>query len=149
MRTIQTAFKIPVYGTKHTVPNMSEEVTSLAKDLATEKIQTYVVNRTGNADKIRIRDLLYEGSKYPNTAKAFQNFQADLRQVENLGVVDLANAEPESNEREDDVEPEDEEPTLEDIAVDDEEFYELSDLFLATAAGIADAGLELGDTTEV
>ena len=82
-----------------------------------EKIQTDVVNCAGNVDKIHIRDLLYEGSKYPNTTKAFQNFQADLLQVENLGVVDLANVSPEGDEGEDHVEPEDEEPTLEDIAV--------------------------------
>jgi hypothetical protein len=131
MRTVQAAFKITKYGTKHTVPNMSEEVQIVADALAREELQTCKPNRPANKFAKPVHDMLYEGSRYPNTPKAFRNFRKDSRAGENLGVLD-EEGEGDDMEIDDDDENQDEEEDAqdeddvadEDLGVDDDEFFE-------------------------
>jgi len=72
MCTVQTALKITKYGTKHTVPNMLEEVQTIADTLAKEELQTCKLNQSANKHTKPVHDLLYEGSQYANSLKAFK-----------------------------------------------------------------------------
>ncbi|KAJ3832078.1 hypothetical protein F5878DRAFT_671204 [Lentinula raphanica] len=109
MRVVQTEFQIVDLSGKHTVPDKTNEISTLAMALADEKIQTYVVQRPSNEYKKPVRDLFEEG--------AFSIFKHDNRIIENLGFV-----EPEIGEAEADVE--DYEVTPDDLAVDNEEPYD-------------------------
>ncbi|KAJ3832057.1 hypothetical protein F5878DRAFT_654713 [Lentinula raphanica] len=109
MRVVQTEFQIVDLSTKHTVPDMTNEISTLAMALAEEKIQTYVQQRPSNTSKKPVRDLFEEG--------AFSIFKQDDRIIENLGFV-----EPEVGDAESDVE--DYEVTPDDLAVDNEEPYD-------------------------
>ncbi|KII91476.1 hypothetical protein PLICRDRAFT_156573 [Plicaturopsis crispa FD-325 SS-3] len=142
MRTVQKAYKITPYGERHSTPSITDEVNLLADALAQERIQSYVPDRRGNKEIAPVRDLIIEGSKYPNSAKAFQHFRAPTWRAENLGVLD-----PEDVEAEEDSESEEESeeedytevgPTDEDLAVDDEEPYGLADEMLEHAEAMVD-----------
>lgn len=123
MRTVQTAFKIPVYGDRHTIPNMENEVALLSEALKRERVQECVKDRTASAHIAPVRDLLEEGAKYVNTKGAFARFRAEISRAEF--------AEPEEGEivNDDglgDTEPEDGDNEMyeifkEDLSVNDEE----------------------------
>ncbi|KAJ7705744.1 hypothetical protein B0H16DRAFT_1901711 [Mycena metata] len=125
MRTVQKTYKIPAYGERHTVPDMTKEVQTLADALRDEKIQEHVNNR-GSVDSSSVapvRDLLEEGSKYADTRTAFKKFTPEVRRAENLGVVDPEEV-PEAEEREDaGTTEEDYDVTEEDLYLDEEEPY--------------------------
>ncbi|KAJ7752331.1 hypothetical protein B0H16DRAFT_794813 [Mycena metata] len=137
MRTVQKTYKIPAYGERHTVPDMTKEVQTLADALRDEKIQEHVNNR-GSVDSSSVapvRDLLEEGSKYADTRTAFKKFTPEVRRAENLGVVDAEEV-PEAEEREEDAgtTEEDYDVTEEDLYLDEEEPYAHVDTLLAAAA---------------
>jgi hypothetical protein len=88
MRTVQKAFNIPIYGSKHTTPSIMAEVRSLASALATEQVQHYVPNRAANEEAIPVRDLLEQGAKYADSRDAFAKFRRREDQVYNRGAVD-------------------------------------------------------------
>ncbi|KAJ3963506.1 hypothetical protein EV361DRAFT_987564, partial [Lentinula raphanica] len=87
MRVVQTEFQIVDLSSQHTVPDKTEEISTLATALADEKIQTYILQRPSNSSKNPVRDLFEEGSKYPNTKGAFSLFKHDDRIIENLGEL--------------------------------------------------------------
>lgn len=124
MRTVQKNFEISSLGTQHTIPDMTKEVIHLAKALEDNRIQSYVEHWETNQYINPNRDLLEDGSKYPDTRGAYQVFRKDPRIVENLGQVegtvgDSADAQEESEM----VEQDDYEVTVDDLTVDDEEPY--------------------------
>ncbi|KAJ3826952.1 hypothetical protein F5880DRAFT_1609774 [Lentinula raphanica] len=117
MRVVQTEFQIVDLSSKHTVPDKTNKISTLAGALADEKIQIHVLQRSSNISKKPVRDLFGEGSKYPNSKGAFSIFKPDDRVAENMGFV-----EPEIGDVEH--EAEDYNVTAEDLAVDDEEPYD-------------------------
>ncbi|KAJ7106927.1 hypothetical protein C8R44DRAFT_834268 [Mycena epipterygia] len=143
MRNVQKTFNITGYGERHTVPDMSKEIQILADALKEEKIQEYVVDRPSNDPTdptavTPVRDLLEEGSKYPDTRGAFKKFTAEQRRAENLGFVDAEATTREGDAAEDDdSELEDDyEVTGEDLGIDDEEPYADAAALFATASEI-------------
>ncbi|KAJ4472426.1 hypothetical protein C8R41DRAFT_701928, partial [Lentinula lateritia] len=73
-KVFQHAFNISSLGTKHTIPDMTQDINILATALEENKIQVYVMNRPSNEFIDPVRDLLGEGAKYPNSRTAFQRF---------------------------------------------------------------------------
>ncbi|KAK0435753.1 hypothetical protein EV421DRAFT_1716489 [Armillaria borealis] len=129
MRTVHKAFSIPGYGTKHTNPDIALEVKAISDALQAQNIQSYVPRRAGNEHISPVRDLIRNGVQYPNEKKAFHKFRADPRRVQNIGIVDP----PDDSGDEDDGEQQEETegssdfmndgPTMEDLAMDNEEDY--------------------------
>jgi hypothetical protein len=54
-RTMESAYHIPIYGTKHSIPDMKNEVDALAKALHQEQVQQYMPQRSMN--NVKVRDL--------------------------------------------------------------------------------------------
>ncbi|KAF7369548.1 hypothetical protein MVEN_00284700 [Mycena venus] len=124
MRTVQKTFKITRYGERHTMPDMTKEAQVIADALRDERLQEYVANRPANdpTDSTAVtpvRDLLEEGSKYPDTRGAFKKFTKEEKRAENLG--------------EDVGMDDDYDVTAEDLGVDDEEAYTDADAMMAAA----------------
>lgn len=141
MRTVQKSFKIPAYGLKHKVPNMTEEVRRVSEALAADKIQQFILNRPGNEQITPVRDLFEEGSKYPNTRTAFQKFRKDTRKAVNLGVIEGEVVEEAGSDEEDEDEEgqeEEYEATPEDLELDDDEPYDMAEQLLAAAESLVD-----------
>lgn len=153
MRTVQKSFKTTSYGTRHSKPDTSEEVNKLADELYKQKLQVYVESRSYNKFVTPVRDLLHRGSDYANTPKAFHTFRPDLRRATNKGFTPAETPEVEAGADEggaaedpvdkgDGEDDSDEEPLVEpspeDLADDDDEFYELTDEFLAAAESMLD-----------
>ncbi|KAJ7506277.1 hypothetical protein B0H11DRAFT_1904160 [Mycena galericulata] len=141
MRTVQKTFKITGYGERHTVPDMTKEIQTLADALAEEKIQEYVLNRPANDPTdpnavTPVRDLLEEGSKYADTRNAFKRFTKEKRRAENLGFVDAEAGGDDDAIEEEDVERDDYEVTGDDLGMDDEEPYADAAALYAAASEI-------------
>ncbi|KAK7029172.1 hypothetical protein R3P38DRAFT_3314713 [Favolaschia claudopus] len=141
MRTVQKAFNITNYGDRHTVPDMSNEIQTLADALEEEKLQQYISTRPGNdaADSTSVapvRDLLEEGAKYADTRGAFKRFTEEKRRAENIGFVDgpITGRDPDGGEDDESGTQEDYEVTGEDLEMDSEEPYADADLLLAAAS---------------
>ncbi|KAF7360457.1 hypothetical protein MVEN_00776100 [Mycena venus] len=140
MRTVQKTFKITRYGERHTMPDMTKEVQVIADALRDERLQEYVANRPANdpTDSTAVtpvRDLLEEGSKYPDTRGAFKKFTKEEKRAENLGFVDVGIVETMDNgdEGEDVGMDDDYDVTAEDLGVDNEEAYTDADAMMAAA----------------
>lgn len=126
MRTVQQAFNISSLGTSHTVPEISKEVQILTKALEENKIQEYTIERPSNEHIKPVRDLLEQGSQYPDSRSAFHMFRPDQRIPVNLGIVELTVSDGTSPEDKDVEESHQEEYeiTREDLALDKDETYE-------------------------
>ena len=126
MHTVQQAFNISSLGTSHTVPDISKEVQILTEALEEYKIQEYIIERPTNEHIDPRRDLLGEGSQYPNSRGAYRTFRPDQRTPVNLGVVEPTVADGTSQEDEDEQESHQEEyeTTREDLALDEDEAYD-------------------------
>ncbi|KAE9401958.1 hypothetical protein BT96DRAFT_937546 [Gymnopus androsaceus JB14] len=98
---VQQAFNISSLGTSHTVPNISKEVQILTEALEEYKIQEYIIERPTNEYIDPRRDLLGEGSQYPNSHGAYHTFCLDQRTPVNLGIVEPTVANGTSQEDED------------------------------------------------
>ncbi|KAJ6609740.1 hypothetical protein B0H10DRAFT_2295466, partial [Mycena sp. CBHHK59/15] len=143
MRTVQKTFNITGYGERHTVPDMTEEVQTLADALKDEQLQEYVVNRPANDPMdstavTPVRDLLEEGAKYADTRGAFKKFTKEKRKAENLGFVDgtVDDSMADVGDGEDSGMEEDYEVTGDDLGIDDEEPYADAAALLATATEV-------------
>lgn len=143
MRTVQKTFNITGYGERHTVPDMSKEIQTLADALKEEKIQEYVANRPANdptdpSAVAPVRDLLEEGAKYPDTRGAFKKFTKEERRAENLGFVaaEPSTREGDVAEDEDSGQEENYKVTDEDLEMDDEEPYADHVALLAAASEV-------------
>ncbi|KAJ7479459.1 hypothetical protein B0H11DRAFT_2423691 [Mycena galericulata] len=133
MRTVQKTFKITGYGERHTVPDMSKEIQTLADALAEEKIQEYVVDRPANDPT----DPNTEGSRYADTRSAFKRFTKEKRRAENLGFVNAEAGAPDDDVmEEEDAERDDYEVTGDDLGMDDEEPYADAAALFAAASEI-------------
>lgn len=152
MRTVQTAFKIPAYGEKHKTPPINEEVTLIAKALEAEKIQSVVEDRPANDHVAPVRDLIKEGALYASTRKAFHRFTRDTRRAEKQGFDRPAEGDQNEDEDEDEGgdQPEDYDPTEDDLRVDDEEFFDMMGPgeILNMAMELVDSALVDSDTED-
>ncbi|KAJ7127703.1 hypothetical protein C8R44DRAFT_616194, partial [Mycena epipterygia] len=152
MRTVQTAFKIPAYGEKHKTPPINEEVALIAKALEAEKIQSFVEDRQANDHVVPVRDLIKEGALYANTRKAFHRFTRDTRRAEKRGFDRPAEGDQieEEDEGVGEDQPEDYEPTEDDLRVDDEEFFDMMEPgeILNMAMELVDSALIDSDTED-
>lgn len=152
MRKVQAMYDIPSHGTRHTNPDDEKEVERLMDYLKSDKVQQFCRSREGNEETAPVADLMAEGWKYADTAKAFRNFKKDTRVAENHGVngdgtTSSANAGAGAGEGEgeevddpevdgDDVDLGGAVVTEEDLAVDDEEFGEMAGTFIALATDV-------------
>ncbi|KAL0061283.1 hypothetical protein AAF712_011901 [Marasmius tenuissimus] len=126
-------FNIPGYGSKHTVPDMSNEVQRIADTLKEETIQEYVPERPANGFVKPVRDLLQEGMKYGERRTAFAKYRDDSGIPMNMGdqgdpVVEAASILDEGEH-----DGEEYEPSLEDLEMDDEEPYGIQNILLSAA----------------
>lgn len=134
MRTVQKTFQIPIYGTRHTTPEMIKEVHAIAGALQEERVQEYVSDRPANKEVDQRRDLIGEGSKYANKRSAFSKYHLDDSILHNLGFKgDPVTGNREDADEEEDGEEEEYIPTEEDLAMDDEEPIELANQLLENA----------------
>jgi hypothetical protein len=127
MRTVQLAYKIPVYGTSHTVPDMAREIQVLVDSLASEKVQEHVANRSSNASLTPVRDLLEEGSKYSDTRDSFSNYKKNYSRAVNRGVQQEDGENPHESYL----------PSPEDLSADTEEDYERATEMVERAESLA------------
>ncbi|KAJ7890049.1 hypothetical protein B0H14DRAFT_3705721 [Mycena olivaceomarginata] len=121
MKTVHAAFKIPDYGTKHTVPDMQNEILRVAEALQKDRIQELWSDRPWKDQVVRVRDLFEEGLVPPGS------------NVE--GTNDTTALEDEENTQED------YEVSQEDLAMDDEEPYEMIDSVVGAAMEMIVQGL--------
>ncbi|KAK7050002.1 hypothetical protein VNI00_005433 [Paramarasmius palmivorus] len=136
--SVAKMFDIPVYGSKHTIPDMTREIKRIADALEAEKIQEHVPDRLANEFVKPVRDLLAEGFKYDEKRTAFAKYRDDGGVVVNLGAEGDAVAAVRGDDEEEEVDLE-YEPTPEDLALDDEEPYDLhADLLNLAESMIAD-----------
>lgn len=151
MRKVQAMYDIPSHGTRHTNPDDEEEIQKLMDYLKNDKVQEFCKNREGNDEIASVTDLMAEGWKYADTAKAFRNFKKDTRVAENHGINGGENASTGDGSAgaeagdEADVDGDDDAEdmdlggaivTEDDLAVDDEEFGELAETFITLATDI-------------
>ncbi|KAJ7798026.1 hypothetical protein B0H14DRAFT_3492969 [Mycena olivaceomarginata] len=134
MRNIQSQFKIPHHSISYMSPNAAEDIAKLQGWLESNKIQTYVKERTGKDSILRVCDLMVAGAAYANTPGAFKNFRRETRKVSYKNTSPQA-AESESEEEE---APETTERQLDavednDLMHDDEEFAHMADQLLDMA----------------
>jgi hypothetical protein len=139
MRNIQSQFKIPHHGISHTSPNAAEDIAKLRGWLESNKLQTYVKERTGKDSILRVHDLMVAGAAYANTPGAFKNFRRETQKVSYKNTSPQA-AESESEEEEE--APETTERQLDaveddDLMHDDEEFAHMADQLLDMAQEVA------------
>jgi hypothetical protein len=138
MRTVQKAYNIPVYGTSHSIPDMTEEINRLASALKTERVQQHTTERKANNSAKQVRDLFGEGSKYPDSKGAFAKFKRSQARPVNVGVTDTV-ALPGDQLGEDASDGEEEYvPDEEDIGFDDEEPYTLAAGMIRVASQMVD-----------
>ncbi|KAK6966366.1 hypothetical protein R3P38DRAFT_3338003 [Favolaschia claudopus] len=141
MKTVHATFKIPDYGTKHTVPDMKNEILRVAEALQKDRLQEQWPERPWKEQVERVRDLLEEGSNYINTRSAFSRFTEPnvTYEVVPAGSDSLdkgtgsysADDEEENNHEEYNV-------TQEDLEMDEEEPYGLLNSILDPAADMVD-----------
>lgn len=88
MRTVQKSFNIPDYGTRHTKPDTTEEIQTLAELLRQHDLQRHIPNRPGNQFISPIDDLIHRGTEYAHTPKAYQAFRPPRHSATNMGHVE-------------------------------------------------------------
>ncbi|KAF9060010.1 hypothetical protein BDP27DRAFT_1430576 [Rhodocollybia butyracea] len=114
MHVVQNTFGIPIYGTRHTTPDMSKEVQYIAKKLREEKVQEYVAECPANHD-------FHEGSKYANKRSAFSRYRVDEAIIADLGFCWRKQNDKEELYI----------PSTNDLAMDSEEPIDMADELLA------------------
>ncbi|THU79910.1 hypothetical protein K435DRAFT_696822 [Dendrothele bispora CBS 962.96] len=139
MRKVQTSFDIPVYGTRHTIPDMSNEIRRITMKLQEEKIQQHVSSRPANNEVEPVKDLLSEGSKYANKRSAFSKYQEEDYMMVNLGFQDESLVETVDWDDEDEGDEEEYQLTPEDLAMDEEEPISMADELVDVAISIMDS----------
>ncbi|KAE9388612.1 hypothetical protein BT96DRAFT_1073185 [Gymnopus androsaceus JB14] len=131
---ISSTFEIPIYGTRHTTPEMIAEIQEIARNLQEGKIQEYILDCPGNKEVGHRRDLIGEGSKYANKRSAFAKYRPNKSILHNMGLQGDPEASAEgAAEEEEDEEELDYVPTKEDLAMDEDEPIEMADELLASA----------------
>ncbi|KII90070.1 hypothetical protein PLICRDRAFT_108798 [Plicaturopsis crispa FD-325 SS-3] len=145
MRNAQSQFKIPHHGVSHSHPNAKVDIQTLRDWLEQHKLQSYVKNRDGKDEIMRVRDLMVTGAAYASTAKAFKNYRADKRKVVySRGQPESNTASKVAEDSEDELAEEDdneegdagmEDPAIDedDLLFDDEEFTAMANEFMDTA----------------
>lgn len=131
MRTVQKAFNISSQSTTHTIPDMAKEIEILTEALQEYNIQVYIIDRASNEALNSSRDLLGEGSKYPNSWGGFCTSRPDPRTPVNLGFVEPTigdGASTGGRVEEEESTQEVYEVSREDLAMDDEEPYDALDI---------------------
>ncbi|KAJ7728485.1 hypothetical protein B0H16DRAFT_1330899 [Mycena metata] len=133
-----------------TLRDAMRTVVLIAKALQDEKIQTYVVDRPANDHVSPVRDLIKEGAVYADSRKAFHRFTRDTRKPEKRGLdtVDTGATHEEGGQGGAAEEPEDYDPTEDDLRVDDEEFLLEPDEILASAMDMVDSALVDSDVED-
>lgn len=134
MRTVQKAFDISSQSTNHTIPDLSKEVEILTEALHEYNIQVYTVDWLANETLKPVRDLLEEGSKYPNSRSAFHSSRPDPRVPVNLGFVEPTigdGVSTSSGIEEDGSTQEVYTVSRDDLAMDDEEPYDVLDISIS------------------
>ncbi|KAF8145481.1 hypothetical protein K438DRAFT_2097724 [Mycena galopus ATCC 62051] len=140
MKTVHATFKIPDYGTNHTIPDMQKEVLAVADALEKDRIQELWSERPWKNEVIRVRDLFEEGVDYVNTQGAFSRYMEPTT-VYNV-VPPGSDAEATTDETtagdDEDNTQEDYEPSQEDLQMDDEEPYDMINSLIGAATGMVD-----------
>lgn len=140
MRTVQKAFSISSQSTSHTIPDMVKEVEILTEALREHNIQVYTIDRASNDTLSSTRDLLGEGSKYPNSRGASHTSRPDPRTPVNLGFVEPTVGDGSSTGNgveEDETTQEVYEVSRDDLAMDDEEPYDALDISISDFMDLA------------
>ncbi|KAK7016011.1 hypothetical protein R3P38DRAFT_3321516 [Favolaschia claudopus] len=128
MKTVQSTFKIPDYGTKHTVPDMKNEILRVAEALEKDRLQEAWPERPWKEDVERVGDLLEEDSNYPSITYEVVPSGSESLEKGASGEMD----DEEENHHEDyDV-------TREDLEMDHEEPYGMLDTILSAATDMVD-----------
>lgn len=132
MRNVQSQFKIPHHGISHTSPKIDTDLTDLRDWLEKHCLQSYVKDRAGKDDILRVRDLMVTGAAYASTPSAFRNFRAEKRNVVFKKQAPATTPEVSNEEEEDEDEPEtdllgDAPIDPDDLMHDDEEFVSMAD----------------------
>ncbi|KAK7462875.1 hypothetical protein VKT23_007454 [Stygiomarasmius scandens] len=140
MRKVQSSFNIPVYGTRHTIPDMSNEIRRIADKLQEEKIQEHISSRPANSEVEPVRDLLSEGSAYANKRTAFARYRENDSILENAGFQGEPFASARDSDDDDDEQEEEYQLTPEDLAMDEEEPIEMAEELVQTAISMMEAG---------
>ncbi|KAF7373970.1 hypothetical protein MSAN_00609500 [Mycena sanguinolenta] len=140
MKTVHATFEIPDYGTKHTVPDMQNEIQRVAEALEKNRIQELWPRRPWKDQVVRARDLFEEGANYLNTRGAFSRYTAPTTLYAIIPPgADAAQTNNTPNDKDDDENmQEDYEVTQEDLEMDDEEPYDMISSLLGTAEAMAD-----------
>ncbi|KAF7341771.1 hypothetical protein MSAN_02031500 [Mycena sanguinolenta] len=118
MKTVHATFKIPDYGTKHTVPDMQNEIRRVAERTVSK---SYGRNGPGRIKWCEFVIYLKRYTLIPPGSEVEQ-------------TRDLTSADGDDDENT----QEDHEATQEDLEMDDEEPYEMLDSLLGTAEAMAD-----------
>jgi hypothetical protein len=135
-RTVQKAYNIPMYGTKHGIPAMEREVAELAKALQSNNVQEYVPKRATR--NVPVRDLFGVGAEYPDARGAFSKFRKSLYQPVNVGITNPLILPEEYVEEYPEGFHEEYEPDEEDLDDDDEEPYTMAGTIIRAAVNMAD-----------
>ncbi|KAK7027626.1 hypothetical protein R3P38DRAFT_2776632 [Favolaschia claudopus] len=140
MKTVQSTFKIPDYGTKHTVPDMKNEILRVAEALEKDRLQELWSERPWKEDVERVRDLLEEGSNYLNSRGAFSRFTEPSVTYEVVASGSDALEKGTGGQMDDEEENhhEDYDVTREDLEMDDEEPYGMLDTILRAATDMVE-----------
>ncbi|KAJ6450910.1 hypothetical protein C8R45DRAFT_1113838 [Mycena sanguinolenta] len=141
MKTVHATFKIPDYGTKHTVPDMQNEIQRVAEALEKDRIKELWSQRPWKDQVVRAHDLFEEGANYVNTRGAFARHTESTTKYAIVPAGDDAaqtNNNTANNNEDDENIQEDYEVTQEDLEMDDEEPYDMISALLGTAEAMAD-----------
>ncbi|KAJ6612996.1 hypothetical protein B0H10DRAFT_1806360 [Mycena sp. CBHHK59/15] len=135
MRNVQTQFKIPHHGISHTSPKAAEDIANFQGWLESNRLQTYVKERPGKDQILRVRDLMVTGAAYANTPGAFKNFRREPRKVSYKTTAAAADSESDDEEQPVVEDPETQLDAVEedDLMHDDEEFTNMADQLLDMA----------------
>ncbi|KAJ6483351.1 hypothetical protein C8R45DRAFT_931961 [Mycena sanguinolenta] len=139
--TVHATFKIPDYGTKHTVPDMQNEICRVAEALEKDRLQELWSQRPWKDQVVCVRDLFEEGANYPNTRGAFSRYMEPTTAYTIIppgSDVEQTNSTTTDGEDDDENMQEDYEVTQEDLEMDDEEPYDMISSLLGTAEIMAD-----------
>ncbi|KAF7343680.1 hypothetical protein MSAN_01947900 [Mycena sanguinolenta] len=141
MKTVHATFKIPDYGTKHTVPDMQNEIRRVAEALEKDRVQELWSQRPWKDQVVRVRDLFEEGANYLNTRGAFSRYTEPTTVYTVIppgSDVEQTNSNTADGEDDNENVQEDYEVTQEDLEMDDEEPYDMISSLLDTAEVMAD-----------
>ncbi|KAJ7457911.1 hypothetical protein B0H11DRAFT_2199513 [Mycena galericulata] len=116
-------------------PNATEDIGKLQGWLESNNLQTYVKERPGKDQILRVRDLMVSGAAYANTPGAFKNFRRETRKV-SYKKTTPATVESESDEEEDvqlETEMQLDDVEQDDLMHDDEDFTDMADELVGMA----------------